>query len=621
MSSYSAKKSMSPFNQSAFELIDAGFQIVPIHPKGKRPGHYEFHRWRGLSEWQRFKTEPPKIDAWSLWPDAGIGIVLGSRIGADHVLVAVDIDAEDFEEYEEIRGALPHSHMAKRGRKGMTLFYKASPDLKTKQYKRAPGDVLCEILTGNATRQTVVPPSIHPDTQKPYEWIGSITPADQLPVLEAEAIGVLEQTLEGLGWNKDSREPGSIASYANGCRDDLNTLALANLDEWVPDLDLFNCVSARSGFEAVATWRESGTGRADSQRKRSLSIQPEGIKDFGSEETYSAIDLIMKVKGLDYGAARDWLSERIEAPGPDISPLVRKIEAMTFISPEAKAKAIQIAAEEVVDQATSLAWREPDPLEVGIGDSAFFPVDALGPIIAPAVQEVADLVKAPIAMVGASFLAAASAGAQAGHDIRYQGLRPLSLYILTLGKAGERKSACDRHATKGIIRYQNDQISMYRNELAEIERKKAAGQTLTAEEENITTPIIYQKKVTIEGLTASYARGQHSQCLFTDEGGTFVGGYSMKSENLSNTLSELSQRFEGAEIAQTRRGNEKNVEILHVLDTRLCVHLLGQPDIMRPLIISDVSRSQGFTGRLLMHYPKSMVGSRSEDVESFARDV
>ena len=187
----------SPFNAAAKDLVALGFNVVPLAPEKKYPGEITRGEWKPMYNWQRFRDRQPTGFEWEVWKDwggANIGVVCGSRIG-DHQIVAVDIDAEDFDEIEEILGALPHSPMAKKGQKGLTLFYRGDMRLTTRKYDRNGRQSLCEILTGQDTRQTVVPPSIHPITQKAYVWTRGPVPAEDLPELTAEDIEVLEETL------------------------------------------------------------------------------------------------------------------------------------------------------------------------------------------------------------------------------------------------------------------------------------------------------------------------------------------------------------------------------------------------------------------------------------------
>ena len=106
----------------------------------------------------------------------------------------------------------------------------------------------------------------------------------------------------------------------------LNNFALAHLDRWVPALALFKCRPARGGYEAVATWRPSSTGRPDKVRKLNLKIMPDGIRDFGdggvgNGRGYTPIDLVMAAHGCDLDTAfkflsdnTGWAGERIELP-------------------------------------------------------------------------------------------------------------------------------------------------------------------------------------------------------------------------------------------------------------------------------------------------------------------
>jgi len=201
---------ISPFNASAHQLVDMGFHVVPLAPQKKYPGEVYRGDWRPMSSWQRFKDRQPtsfEWDIWREWSGTNIGVVCGSDVNGDQI-VAVDIDTFDFDETEEIIGCLPHSPMAKRGQKGLTLFYRGDAALVTRKYDRAGRVSLCEILTGRDTRQTVVPPSIHPITGTAYTWTRGPVPAVDLPHLSVENIEELEETLQGMGWNEfDTSQP------------------------------------------------------------------------------------------------------------------------------------------------------------------------------------------------------------------------------------------------------------------------------------------------------------------------------------------------------------------------------------------------------------------------------
>ena len=79
----------------------------------------------------------------------------------------------------------------------------------------------------------------------------------------------------------------------------------------MPALDLYGLERARSGYAAVPTWRGSSTGRPIEKRKKNLSIQPGGIKDFGTGDTFSALDLVVQARGGDLADALTWLRDRL----------------------------------------------------------------------------------------------------------------------------------------------------------------------------------------------------------------------------------------------------------------------------------------------------------------------
>lgn len=314
----------SPYARAARELIEMGYSPIPIIPPGqphtgagKAPGDFKGGAWRGKAEWQAFRDRQPTPFELGLWarnfPDANVGVVLGTRVGELHV-IAVDIDS--VEHLDIIVQSLPHTPMRKRGAKGETRFYLAAASIRSKPYNDAAKQRLVDLLTGFDARQTVCPPSVHP-TGAIYAWLAGPVAAADLPVFDADALEKLEDTLSALGWDPDrERTTTRPAPTAPADSDDfwseVKAAALANLDLWVHDLDLYGLRRARAGYEAVATWRASSSGRPIEKRKRNLSIQQNGITDFGDgPKGYSAIDLVMSAKGVDQAAATAWLRHQL----------------------------------------------------------------------------------------------------------------------------------------------------------------------------------------------------------------------------------------------------------------------------------------------------------------------
>ena len=318
---------MSAFAQAAPDLISLGFNPITILPpsashhagRGKAPGECRGGHWQGMPKWQRFRDSQMagfELGLAMKAPDANVGIVLGSPAGPGYYVIAVDFDATDPDALDTLLRAAPASPMVKRGSKGETRLYRAAKGIKSKPYD-GPDGRLVDLLTGFDARQTVCPPSIHPGTLQPYVWTAGPVRADALPVFDEDDLAALEETLEQCGWVRGGRQrpdrPVRAASEhdPDSIWSETKAVALANLPAWVPALNLYGCRPARGGYEAVATWRASSGGRPIPERKLNLSIQRDGIKDFGTNDTYSAIDLVMAARDCDQAAATDWLRERL----------------------------------------------------------------------------------------------------------------------------------------------------------------------------------------------------------------------------------------------------------------------------------------------------------------------
>lgn len=389
----------SAYAAAAAKLIDLGYHVVPIEARNKRPAQKVGSSWEMMTEWQRFRDlKPTEIqhEIWSSYSECNIGIVLGSKVGEHEQVLAIDIDLTDFDEIEEVRRALPFTPMAKKGKKGMTLFYRADEEITSKRYSR-DGVVVLEVLTGRDTRQTVVPPSVHPEGHV-YYWIGpGPVPPRNLPVLEADHLAAMEETLESIGWDRGGherekrRERLGIRAVEPGEWDisspfmDLNQVALTRLGDWVLDLPAIGGLRrARRGYEGVALWRGSSSGRPADKRKRNLSIQPVGIKDFGTDENFSALDLVMRAFGINLDAAYKWLAGRL---GMDDGPaIILREKSEEGTQPDPVEDAGDLDEEEGRSDSPQFAGLAPDlcfpPGLVGtiaqwINDSAIKPQPAL----------------------------------------------------------------------------------------------------------------------------------------------------------------------------------------------------------------------------------------------------
>ena len=274
----------------------------------------------------------------------------------------------------------------------------------------------------------------------------------------------------------------------------------------------------------------------------------------------------------------------------------------------------------------------PLPLIPEIKPSLPYPVSALGPL-REAVIAVRDITKAPIALVAQSALSVGSLAVQAHGNVQMLGggTAPLSLYCLTIAKSGERKSSSDKLLMKGVKEFEEKEQYEYdtahrewrrANQIFEKREKelisKAAGKeknkaleaevdlAALKEPEAPLRPEVLPSDPTFEGLVLLFSTGRPSLGLFNDEGGVFVGGYSMGSDHKLKTMAGLSKLWDGEPINRTRSGDGATT----LRGRRLALHLMVQPVVATDLLSDELASGQGFLPRMLIAFPPSTMGTR-----------
>ena len=276
----------------------------------------------------------------------------------------------------------------------------------------------------------------------------------------------------------------------------------------------------------------------------------------------------------------------------------------------------------------------PQPLVREIPPGAAYPVASLGPLRA-AVEAVQGATQAPVAIPAQSALAVASLAVQGFADVEsLGGLRPVSLYALTVARSGERKSACDAPLMTALRAHEKERAKARRDELQSwenafalwkgerdrilAEAKKGKGEKRTAAEADLdalgpepAAPPSADRTVTeptFEGLTKLFAHGQPSLGLFSDEGGQFLGGHAMNSENRQKTLAAFNDLWQGNPIRRTRSGDGHAT----LYGRRLAVHLMVQPTVARAFMADPMAADTGFLPRFLICEPPSAIGTRMQ---------
>ncbi len=249
-----------------------------------------------------------------------------------------------------------------------------------------------------------------------------------------------------------------------------------------------------------------------------------------------------------------------------------------------------------------------------------FPQISLHPVI----EAIHEITRAPYVLCAQSVLAATAVATQHIADISIPGLggpetssQPTSCFFVSVARSGERKTAIDRLATLSIHEYQRQLEADYKQEL--LDYNDALWRWQTSEKERLRNesgppteppkpprqPILQVKEPTQEGLFRILKVGQLAQGLSNDEGGTFLGGFSMSKEQRMRTVSTLNKLWDGGDLDRPRAAD---YEVLS--GRRLSLHLQIQPKASADLLADGMLTDLGFSARCLVADPESTIGTR-----------
>ncbi|CAN7604729.1 bifunctional DNA primase/polymerase [Bosea sp. LjRoot237] len=309
----------APYAVHGERIVDLGYSVIPCRPGSKRPGDFRGGQWWGRNDWSQYCDRAPtefELRTWTRWPDAGLCVLMGFSD-----VIAIDVDTDDETMSMALMSVMPMSTVQKRGEKGFTAFYRGSRAIVSRHFDINNQRIVDLLAHGT---QTVIPPTIHMDTGRPYAWLTDDTlenthPAD-LPELPDDIADQIAAVLAPFGYMPPTPLRPMGDGFGNGIWRELNTQALAKLDDWVPSLDLPKLSrNRRGGYVAVPFWRPSHRGRPTQDRSPNLKISAQGIRDFhDGEKGYTPVDLVMSAMGCGFDFAADWLKARIGFEEPTL---------------------------------------------------------------------------------------------------------------------------------------------------------------------------------------------------------------------------------------------------------------------------------------------------------------
>ncbi|MDH1488043.1 YfjI family protein [Acinetobacter johnsonii] len=267
-------------------------------------------------------------------------------------------------------------------------------------------------------------------------------------------------------------------------------------------------------------------------------------------------------------------------------------------------------------------WGELLPLaqpETSVNST--YPIHALPPLARDAVIAIAEHVQAPIGMTAQCVIGAMSHIAQAHvnapHPFNPQG-EPCSLYLLTEGQSGSRKSTSRNMADKAIIQHERKQYELYRRDLEQWKSGQAGlnkkdKEAYGTENPPPHDPSTLYSDITLESIAGLYVDGiLNNASIASDEAGQFFGGYTMKGDTRTQAIGGYAKLFDDGFVERTRSKSNLNGSG-RAYDVRLTFNLQGQHEVLSDALRDPVLRGQGFLPRFILTIPENLAGTRLQD--------
>lgn len=169
---------MRILRDEALLCLSLGYTPLPVAPDSKAPT---------IAGWQVTRATEDSILRQFSRP-SNLGIRTGDVQADGSCLAAIDIDVNNAELVRCVQKAIGKPTPVKQGKKGCTQIFRLSEQIATRKihwYRDGKKTAVIDVLCRGA--QTVIPPSIHPETKLPYRWVAGSplieVPYDQLPLV------------------------------------------------------------------------------------------------------------------------------------------------------------------------------------------------------------------------------------------------------------------------------------------------------------------------------------------------------------------------------------------------------------------------------------------------------
>lgn len=257
-----------------------------------------------------------------------------------------------------------------------------------------------------------------------------------------------------------------------------------------------------------------------------------------------------------------------------------------------------------------------------------YPVQSLPKSVREAVQAISEHVQAPIAMTAQCVIGALSHIAQinvnAPNRFEAQG-EPCSLFLLTEGQSGSRKSTSRNLAEYAIIQHEKKLYELYKSDLEQWKSMFAGlgkKEEMTFRKDNPPPkdPLTRHGDITVESISGLFIDGDiRNASIASDEAGQFFCGHTMKSDTRNQALGVYTKLFDDGAVERTRSKSNLNGSG-RAYDVRLTFSLQGQREVLSEMLKDPVLRGQGFLPRFLLTIPENLAGTRIQNSDYLLKD-
>ncbi len=281
-------------------------------------------------------------------------------------------------------------------------------------------------------------------------------------------------------------------------------------------------------------------------------------------------------------------------------------------------------ADQQAKKAVISEWGALQPINEQVAAKAnTYPIQALPQRARGAVEAIAHYVQVPHAMAAQCVLAALSHIAQGAVNAPHRHFdsgTPCSLFVLTEGQSGSRKTEAQRIASKAITDIEKQHYDQYKQTLQQWQdeqagmNKKDRAEFLACNPEPLDPSTVFND-ATIEPIVTRYINQQLKNASWsTDEAAQFFNGHSMKGDTSGSALGAFTRLFDNGIAERTRSTTNANGSG-KAYDCRLTFNLLGQHEILVSALSDPILRGQGFLPRFLFAAPENLAGHRLQSLE------